>query len=66
MTEQMTCFDVETSDGVATVTMKRPERFNSMIPEFWTELPSLIRELDSSGEVRAVVLASTEIGRAHV
>tara|TARA_B100000482_G_scaffold134166_1_gene97981 strand:- start:1247 stop:2098 length:852 start_codon:yes stop_codon:yes gene_type:complete len=59
MTEQMKCFDVETSDGVATVTMKRPERFNSMIPEFWTELPSLIRKLDSSGEVRAVVLAST-------
>ena len=59
MTEQMTCFDVETSDGIATVTMKRPERLNSMIPEFWTELPGLIRDIDSSGEVRAIILAST-------
>ena len=59
MNEQMTCFDVETSDGIATVTMKRPERLNSMIPEFWSELPALIRDIDSSGEVRAIILAST-------
>ena len=59
MTDQMICFDVKVTDGVATVTMKRPERLNTMIPEFWDELPALVRDLDARGDVRAVVIAST-------
>ncbi|HIG25479.1 MAG TPA: crotonase/enoyl-CoA hydratase family protein [Acidimicrobiia bacterium] len=59
MTDQMICFDVEVTDGVATVTMKRPERLNTMIPEFWDELPALVRDLDARGDVRAVVIVST-------
>jgi len=55
----MICFDVEVTDGVATVTMKRPERLNTMIPEFWDELPALVRDLDARGDVRAVVIVST-------
>ena len=59
MTDQMICLDAEVADGVATVTMKRPERLNTMIPEFWDELPALVRDLDARGDVRVVVIAST-------
>jgi enoyl-CoA hydratase len=30
-----------------------------MVPEFWTELPQIVGELDDSGSVRAMVLSST-------
>ena len=39
------------------VTMIRPERSNSMIPSFWTELPAIVDELSNGGNVRAMVLA---------
>ena len=54
-----TCFDVSTDAGVATVTLCRPDELNTMIPSFWKELPALTHDLDTSGEVRVVVLAST-------
>jgi enoyl-CoA hydratase len=54
-----TCFDVSTDAGVATVTLCRPDELNTMIPSFWKELPALTHDLDISGEVRVVVLAST-------
>jgi len=44
---------------VATVTLCRPDELNTMIPSFWKELPALAHDLDTSGEVRVVVLAST-------
>jgi enoyl-CoA hydratase len=30
-----------------------------MVPAFWSELPAIVRELDASGEVRALVISST-------
>ena len=54
-----TCFDVSAEAGVATVTLCRPDELNTMIPSFWKELPALAHDLDTSGEVRVVVLAST-------
>ncbi|MEO2168455.1 MAG: crotonase/enoyl-CoA hydratase family protein [bacterium] len=53
------CFEVEVADGVAEIRLSRPDKFNSMIPSFWTELPALIRELDQAGDTRAIVLSST-------
>ncbi len=53
------CFEVEVSDQVATVTMSRPDELNSMVPEFWRELPEIVTKLSDKGRVRAVVLAST-------
>ena len=53
------CFEVSTDAGVATVTLCRPDELNTMIPSFWKELPALAHDLDTSGEVRVVVLAST-------
>ena len=29
-----------------------------MIPEFWEELPQIVRGLDASGETRAIVITS--------
>ena len=53
-----TCFDVSVDDKVAHVRMIRPERHNSMIPEFWNELPAIVDEFSSSGGVRAMVLSA--------
>ena len=53
------CFDVLIEKGVATVTLNRGEKLNTMIPAFWSELPKVIDEINSSGEARVIVLAST-------
>ena len=39
--KQHDCFTVEVVDKVGLVTMCRPERSNSMIPAFWSELPAI-------------------------
>jgi len=54
-----TCFDVDLSDQVAHIQFKRPEAFNSMVPEFWSELPEIVGALDADGEARAIVISST-------
>jgi len=54
-----TCFDVRVEDKIAHIQLKRPEAFNSMVPEFWDELPQIVGALDDSGEARAIVLSST-------
>jgi enoyl-CoA hydratase len=53
------CFDVTVTDHVAHVVLNRPDALNSMIREFWNELPLIVRELDDRGDVRAIVLSST-------
>ncbi len=53
------CFDVSIEQGIAHIQLSRPESLNSMIPEFWTELPEIVRTLDEEGSARAIVLSST-------
>ena len=53
-----TCFNVETKDHVAHIRMIRPERANSMIPEFWDELPKIVGQLSEGNEARAIVLSA--------
>src|SRR5512134_3440054 len=53
------CFELEVRGKVAHLKMSRPERRNAMAAAFWTELPAIVRELDASGGVRALVLSST-------
>jgi enoyl-CoA hydratase/carnithine racemase len=50
------------SGGVATITLSRPERLNSLTYESYAELRDLFRDLEHHDEVRAVVL--TGEGRA--
>lgn len=54
-----TCFDVDHTDGVAHLILKRADELNTMTPEFWRELPEIVSGLSASGEARAVVLSST-------
>jgi enoyl-CoA hydratase len=54
-----TCFDVELKGGIAHLRLNRPEKRNSMIPEFWSELPEIIRGLDEKGDARVAVISST-------
>jgi enoyl-CoA hydratase len=53
------CFDVEVTDKVAHIRLNRPDELNSMVREFWTELPEIVRGLDARGDVRAIVVSST-------
>lgn len=47
---------VERAGGVATVTLNRPERMNSLTQEMLSALPGHLQELAADPEVRAVVL----------
>ena len=53
------CFELQVEGRVAHLKMSRPERRNAMAAAFWTELPAIVRELDASGKVRALLLSST-------
>ena len=53
-----TCFDVEIADKVGHIKMNRPDKANSMIAEFWNELPQIVDEMSESGSVRALVLSA--------
>ena len=52
------CFDIEESGGVAHVRLSRGEQLNTMIPEFWSELPSIVDEVSASGRARVIVLSA--------
>lgn len=52
------CFDVSIDCGVAHVRMNHPERHNSMVPAFWSEIPQSMRALDEAGGTRVMVLSS--------
>ena len=54
-----TCFDVDLNDQIVHIQFARPEAFNSMVPEFWTELPEIVNAFDAAGEARAIVISST-------
>lgn len=53
------CFEVGTADGIAHIVLKRGEALNTMIPEFWSELPAIVRALDEEGKTRVIVISST-------
>jgi enoyl-CoA hydratase len=53
------CFDVDVDDRVAHIVLSRPEKRNSMIPEFWDELPQIVEEIDAGSLARAIVISST-------
>ena len=53
------CFELEIEDGIAHLRLSRPDQLNSMIPAFWTELPSAVAELNAREGTRVIVLSST-------
>ena len=50
-------------DGVATVTLNRPEAMNAWTPQLADELGIALGLADTDDDVRAIVI---KIGRAHV
>ena len=54
---KLTCFDVSIENGIAHISMNRPDQLNYMIRVFWKELPDLIKEIDKNSDARVIVLS---------
>ncbi len=52
------CFEVTIESNVAHVQLSRPDKRNSMIPAFWTELPAIVADIDNNARARVIVLSS--------
>ncbi len=52
------CFSCELKAGVAHLNLRRPEKRNSMVPSFWNDLPTLVRQLDAEAQTRVLVISS--------
>jgi len=50
-------FSVERSDGVVRIAMNRPDKANSMTPDFWVQLPALLDKLSADETVRCAVIS---------
>ena len=53
-----TCFTVDIADHIAHIRFNRPDKANSMIPEFWRELPEAINDISDNARARVIVLSS--------
>jgi enoyl-CoA hydratase len=53
------CFNVEIANGIAHLQLKRAEELNTMVPEFWKELPEIVRDIDDGAKARVIVISST-------
>jgi enoyl-CoA hydratase len=53
------CFNVEIADGIAHIQLKRAEELNTMVPEFWRELPEIVKDIDAGAKARVIVISST-------
>lgn len=53
------CFNVEIAEGIAHIQLNRPDKFNTMIPEFWGELPKIVNEISDNASARVIVISST-------
>jgi enoyl-CoA hydratase len=58
MTYQSTFFKVEISDAIAHLILAKPEKANAMTPDFWEDLPRLVRELEQDSAIRVVVISA--------
>lgn len=59
MTDSYTCFEVTIANQIAHVVLNRPEKRNSMIPQFWEEFPAIIQDIDENSRARVIVISST-------
>lgn len=53
------CFEVEVSGKVGEIRFSRPDELNTMVVEFWRDLPEIVDRLSDDGGVRALVVSST-------
>lgn len=52
------CFKYSLEDHIAHVTLSRGDELNTMIKEFWSELPDLIDEISNEGEARVILISA--------
>jgi enoyl-CoA hydratase/carnithine racemase len=62
MTLSPTTFRLQVADGVATITLDRPERLNALTFEVYNELRETFRSLSDAADVRAVVITGAGKG----
>ncbi|ALV05379.1 enoyl-CoA hydratase-related protein [Roseateles depolymerans] len=55
----MDCFSLTEDAGVAHLVMNRPAEMNTMSPQMWRELETLLDQMHRSTTVRALVISST-------
>ena len=53
------CFEVTIDERIAHIVLTRPEKRNSMGPDFWDELPEIIEDIDAGAKARVIVISST-------
>lgn len=58
-TTDWTCFDVSIEAHVAHIQLKRPEAMNTMVRDFWNELPQIVRDINDNARARCIVISST-------
>ncbi|MGQ8366165.1 crotonase/enoyl-CoA hydratase family protein [Glaciecola sp. 1036] len=56
--ENLTTLTVSIEDKIAHIVLSRPEQLNSMIPEFWHELPEAVRFIDENSLARVIVISA--------
>ena len=61
-TERWESFELAVEDGVATVTLSRPEKLNALTFEVYADLRDLLGELPHRGDVRVLVLTGAGRG----
>ena len=54
-----TCFDLIIENNIAHIILNRPKKRNSMIPEFWDDLPNIVQKIDKESMARVIVISST-------
>jgi enoyl-CoA hydratase len=52
------CFTLEIADRIAHLRLNRPDKANSLIPEFWSEFPQAIADISDNARARVVVISS--------
>lgn len=53
------CFEVSIKKDIAHLVLNRPEKRNSITPDFWRELPEAVKAIDAEAQARVIVLSST-------
>ncbi|MGS2720370.1 crotonase/enoyl-CoA hydratase family protein [Paraglaciecola aestuariivivens] len=55
---KLTTLSISIEQHIAHIQLCRPEALNSMVPEFWTELPQVLRKIDAEALARVIVISS--------
>lgn len=50
---------VDINNHIAHITLNRPDQLNSMVPDFWQELPACVRLIDANSAARVIVISSS-------